>query len=70
MFDFILDLFRKEPTEAQIYTCFVLARKVYIKLYGHTPTQADNLAYNQVKKWIEQDRVEKALKRLWKSKVA
>lgn len=71
IFTKILDLvFKKEPTEAQIDTCFILARQVFIKLHGHTPRQAAELAYIQVNNWIEEDKIDIALQKLWKSKIA
>ena len=65
----MFSLFKKEPTEAQINTCFVFARKVFIELYGHNPRQADELAFKQVSNWIEEDKIDIALKNFWKQKL-
>lgn len=67
MFNF---LFKKEPTEAQLKTAWILASKVYQNLYGHTKPVAEKLAYKSVMTWIDNDTIDIALKQLWKAKIA
>lgn len=62
--------FKKEPTDAQIHTLYTLSVKVYKRLYGHSQKQAEELAFNSVRKWIEEEKTDIALKMLWKSKIA
>ena len=67
MFDII---FKKEPSEVQLKTAYVLAKKVFINLYGHNEIEADKLAYKSVVNWLEEDRLDIALRQLWKAKIA
>lgn len=63
-------MFKREPSEVQLKTAYILARKVYVKLYGHNEIEADKLAYKSVVNWLEEDRLDIALKQLWKAKIA
>lgn len=67
MFDFI---FKKEPTEAQLKTAWVLASKVFVNLYGHSKLEADKLAFKSVQKWLDEGTIDIALKKLWQAKIA
>lgn len=67
MFDF---LFKKEPNDAQMYTAYVLAAKVYKNMFGYNSKDAERLAYRTVMQWIDEDKLDTALRNLWQKKVA
>ena len=60
----------KEINEVQLKTALILSSKVFENLYGHTKIEADKLAYKSVVSWLEEDRLDTALKQLWKAKIA
>ena len=70
MFSFIRDFFDSEPTDAQLDTLYILSKKVFIHLYGHTPSEASELAVRSVNRWIDKGTTTQALKMLWKGKIA
>lgn len=70
MFSFLIKIFiKKEPTIAQLTTAHTLATRVFIKMYRHRPEEAEELAYRQIRNWLEEDKFEDALKGLWKNKL-
>jgi len=38
-------------------------------MYRHRPEEAEELAYRQIRNWLEEDKFEDALKGLWKNKL-
>lgn len=62
--------FRSEPTDAQLDTLYILSKKVYVNLYGHTHKEAAKMAERSVCNWIDKGITDKALKLLWKGKIA
>lgn len=68
MFSLFFD--SQEPTNAQLDTLYILSKKVFINLYGHSPKEAAQMAERTVCNWINKGITDKALKLLWKGKIA
>lgn len=68
MFDFIKDLFGREPKSADLLTLHFLARRIYIQYAGCSFAKADRLATKKVSEWLLKGETDRALKELWRRK--
>lgn len=68
MFDFIKDLFEKEPNSAELLTLHFLAKRVYKEYGGCESQKAERLATKAVSLWLMNGDTDKMLRELWRRK--